>query len=100
MNIDHVDEIKLKTSIKSVLTEILGDGHQVFVFGSRVTGKNMKRSDIDIGVQGQAPVSLEIFAKAREALENLPYLYKFDLVDFAKADEDFKKVAMQKIEIL
>jgi len=34
----------------------------------------------------------------REDLENLPILYKLEIVDFKKVSPDFKKVALQNIE--
>jgi len=74
--------------------------HQVFIFGSRVTGKGDERSDIDIGIEGKTKISLSTLAQIRDEVEGLPILYAVDVVDFQRVEPDFKKVAMAKIEKL
>jgi len=92
---------KLKNEILAIVGEYLDlNSYRVFFFGSRVTGKNTKYSDIDIGVEGPKPVSVGILAKIREDMENLPLLYKIDVVDFTKVSADFRDVALQHIEEL
>ncbi len=72
--------------------------YRVFFFGSRVEGKGDERSDIDIGIEGSKNIPLETIARIKEGLSNLPTLYSFDVVDFAQADDDFKKVAKKHIK--
>lgn len=48
------------------------------MFGSRAKGTATERSDIDIAVSGV--VSHDIY-ELQEELENIPTLYKIDLVD-------------------
>jgi hypothetical protein len=43
---------------------------------------------------------LHIKIQIEEELENLPILYKIDLVDFRKASEEFKKIAKEKVEYI
>ena len=90
-------------TLKSQILEIAGhhldlNRHKLFFFGSRTTGKGSDRSDIDIGILGQKPVPLSKMADIETALENLPLLYKIEVVDFVRVSEKFKEVALQKIE--
>jgi len=48
--------------------------HHVFLFGSRATGSAGERSDIDIGIEGPAPVSRAALAAIHEELEEAPTL--------------------------
>src|SRR5882762_10522196 len=43
--------------------------YRVFLFGSRATGSAGERSDIDIGIEGPAPVSRAALAAIRDELE-------------------------------
>jgi predicted nucleotidyltransferase len=72
----------------------------VWAFGSRVTGKSSDRSDIDIGIEGQAPVPPGVLAKIEEDINALPTLYKIEVVDFKQVSQGFRKVALRKIEYL
>ena len=51
---------------------------EVILYGSRAKGTARERSDIDIAVSGV--VSHDIY-ELQEELENIPTLYKIDLVD-------------------
>jgi len=90
---------KLKKEIFKIIGKHLDlNEYKVFFFGSRVREENFPRADIDIGILGKKPVPAEIKFKIEEELEELPTLYKFDLVDFAEVSEDFKKEALKSIE--
>ncbi len=52
------------------------DAKEVLLFGSRAKGTNLERSDIDIAVSG-----VKGFDLLQEAVENLPTLYKIDMVN-------------------
>ena len=49
---------------------------EAILFGSRAKGTAMPRSDFDIAVTGVADIEA-----LREALDDIPTLYKIDLVD-------------------
>lgn len=99
MKIEFYPEEKLKKEILEIAGKYLDlKKYKVFFFGSRVKGKNFPRSDIDIGVLGKEPIPIEIKFKIEEELEELPTLYKFDLVDFSEVSKDFKKEALKSIE--
>ena len=73
--------------------------YRVFLFGSRATGSAAPRSDIDIGIEGPAPVSRAALAAIEEELEEAPTLYTIDVVDFARVSETFREVATQRIPL-
>ena len=74
--------------------------YQVFIFGSRVTGKSKKYSDYDIGILGKKTVSWSKVVLIEEALEKSDLPYKVDIVDFSLVSSKFKKVALSKIKRL
>jgi len=101
MRLEFYSQEKLKKEIRDIAGKYLNLGkYRVFFFGSRVTGKGNERSDIDIGIEGAEEVSWQAMSKIKEDVENLPTLYKIDIVDFKKVSSDFYNVAMRDIEPL
>lgn len=91
--------------LKKEVIEILGkhtdlSQYRVFFFGSRVTGKGTERSDIDIGIEGAKPVPDRAWLEIQEEFENLPTLYKIEIVDFKRVAPRFKKVALKHIKLI
>jgi type I restriction enzyme S subunit len=74
--------------------------YQVFIFGSRATGKSKKFSDFDIGIWGKKPIPSHLVALIEEALEDSDLPYKVDIVDFSLLPTKFRKVALSKIKKL
>ena len=94
-----------KKKIKKEILEIVGKyldlkKYKVFFFGSRVVGKGDERSDIDVGIEGKKPVPAGAFLDIQDEIENLPTLYKIEIVDFAEVDKKFKEVAQKHIELI
>ncbi len=75
-------------------------GYELFFFGSRVTGKNAERSDIDVGIKGKEPLPSGALSEIKEEIENLPTLYKIDFVDFTNTAKVFKEVALEDIHLI
>ena len=101
MKLEFYSEKKLKKEILEIVGKHLNlSNYRVFFFGSRVKGDNFPRADIDIGIEGSRPVSLEIMAEIKEEISGLPILYHIDVIDFRQAEEDFRKVAKQNIEMI
>ena len=73
--------------------------YRVFLFGSRATGSEARHSDIDIGIEGPAPVPPATLAAIQDELEEAPTLYTIDVVDFARATEQFREVALARIPL-
>lgn len=71
----------------------------VFLFGSRVAKNNHEYSDIDVGIWGLHPFRPDLRFSLEEKIENSLIPYKVDIVDFSRIGQQFKKEALQHIEI-
>lgn len=92
---------KLKKEILAIIGNYLDlKKYRVFFFGSRVDGGSDEYSDIDVGIEGQKEIPIKIKADIEEEIENLPILYKIDLVDFKNVTSKFKEVVGKKIEVI
>lgn len=101
MKLKHYPEGKLRNEILEILGRHLNlSQYKVFYFGSRVTGRASDRADIDLGIKGDQPIPIEILGQLREEIENLPTLYSVDLVDFSSVSDNFREVAMKKVEYI
>ena len=101
MNLRHYPVEKLKADLLAIVGPRLDlYKYRLFFFGSRTTGRGDDHSDIDVGIEGPAPVPAQVMHAIKENVENLPALYKIDFVDFASVAEDFKKVALADIEVI
>jgi predicted nucleotidyltransferase len=101
MRLENYSPEKLKKEILIIAGEYLDlKKYKIFFFGSRVTGGGSEKSDIDLGIEGPKEIKAGIKLDIIEKLDNLPILYKLDLVDFKKVSADFRKLAMKKVEYL
>ena len=76
-----------------IVQRILGDlapGRPVFVFGSRVTGRARRRSDLDLAIDGDAPLGRRIMADLREAFDESDLPIEVDVVDLTEATGIFR----------
>ena len=73
--------------------------YRIFLFGSRATGSAVERTDIDIGIEGPAPVPHSALAAIRDELDEAPTLYTIDIVDFTRVPDEFRRVAQQRIPL-
>ena len=65
---------------------------KVLAFGSRATWTARDYSDLDLAVLGDAPLPLDTVSALVEALGESDLPFKVDLVDWARADEEFREV--------
>jgi len=91
---DYIDIVK-----QIVLKHIPRDNFAVFLFGSRAVGNAKPLSDIDIGILGSEPLPTIIKVDLESDLEESIVPYKIDLIDFYQVDKDFKKEALNTIQI-
>jgi len=84
--------------IQKIASELRG--YRIFLFGSRAIGNARERSDFDIGILGDEPISLQTFYRMDDLLENIETLYKIDFVDFNRAAPSLKKEALKVVEPL
>jgi predicted nucleotidyltransferase len=71
--------------------------YKIFLFGSRARGTAHERSDIDIGIEGPAPVPYDILASIMAEIEESPTLYSVDVVDFKRAPGEFRAAALEHV---
>jgi len=101
MKLEYISQTKLQKLIKEVFEKYLpNENYRLFFFGSRVSGVNSPRSDIDLGIESSHSLSSKTKIEIEEELQNLPILYKIDLVDFGRVSEDFKKTALKYSEFI
>lgn len=99
MKIEHYSAEKLKKEIIAILSKYPDlNQYRVFFFGSRVKGNNFLSADIDIGIQGPQEIPVDIKMAIEEQIDNLPTLYKFDIIDFKSVSDKFKKEALKHKE--
>jgi predicted nucleotidyltransferase len=92
---DPADAAKFAAGV--IRRHVPDPAYRIFLFGSRATGSANQRSDIDIGIEGPAPVPVSALAAIHEELEEAPTLYTIDFVDFMRVPEKFRKVAQQRV---
>ncbi len=67
--------------------------YSFFAFGSRVTGKNKKLSDLDLFYLDEIPN--KVILELEEAFEESDIPFKIDLVNFKKCDTDFQDLILR-----
>ncbi|GAA5818294.1 MAG: nucleotidyltransferase domain-containing protein [Methanobrevibacter sp. CfCl-M3] len=65
---------------------------EVFVFGSRVKGRNKPFSDLDLAFKCKEKISLERKFNLEIAFEDSNLPYNVDVVDYNRASENFQKI--------
>lgn len=92
---------QIKQWLKSILDRNLSDiSYRAFIFGSQANKEMLSRSDIDVGIIADVNISTEKIVQINEAIQQLPMLFKIDVIDFYNVDETFKTVALSNVEIL
>jgi predicted nucleotidyltransferase len=87
--------------IKGVLDKNLsGMSYHAFVFGSQANKMSLSRSDIDVGITSNDTITRLQLLNIYADIEELPMLYKIDLVNFKEVDDQFKSVALKNVEML
>lgn len=62
---------------------------EVYLFGSRATGKHKVASDIDLAIKGRLADNL-VAQQLKEALEETDIPYFFDVVSYNNASDELK----------
>ena len=74
--------------------------YDVYAFGSRVTGKARKTSDLDLVIMTERPLDHLRAAEVKEAFSESDLPFKIDLVDWADTSQDFRKlIEAQRLKI-
>jgi predicted nucleotidyltransferase len=76
-------------------------GREVWAFGSRVHGRRLKPfSDLDLVVLGAAGLTLDQLARVRAAFRDSALPFRVDVVDWAAADQQFRKIILREHAVL
>lgn len=72
----------------------------IFLFGSQVDGTASIYSDYDVGFYAENDVDIDSkIVHLKEYFQNSNIPFKLDLVNFSHLDSQFKKIALQRVEI-
>jgi len=75
-------------------------GLEVRVFGSRVTGRARRTSDLDLALMTQAPLDLLVLADLRDAFSESDLPMRVDLVDWSTTAPAFRRIIGEHFEVL
>jgi uncharacterized protein len=82
---DEVAEVRL------ILDRVLGGDGQVWVFGSRATGKARRFSDLDLLVRADGPLPFAKQAELEEAFSESGLSFRVDVVDWYRISDEFRE---------
>jgi predicted nucleotidyltransferase len=96
MHLDPAD----RQAVLSILERII-PGYEVWAFGSRVHGKNLKPfSDLDLALPDPAPLPLDTLSNLREAFQASDLPFKVDIIERAFVDPVFWDIVVRDHEVL
>ncbi len=79
------------TMVRAILTTHVPT-HEVWAFGSRVTGSAKEFSDFDLVVIGEKPLALGVHASFVDDFSESDLPYKVDVIDWATTDAAFRQI--------
>jgi len=82
-------DIYLKQIRKLILNSLKGQKFQIFLFGSQVSGRAGRASDIDIAILPITVFPRGVLSQIREELEESNIPYSVDLVDLSRSNPGF-----------
>jgi type I restriction enzyme S subunit len=86
--------------VLDVLAEHLPQGGQVWVFGSRATGRARRYSDLDLAIDVGRRLTLDEASMLREAFEESDLPYPVDIVDWRAINERFRRlISAERVEL-
>ncbi|MBI4142254.1 nucleotidyltransferase domain-containing protein [Candidatus Uhrbacteria bacterium] len=99
MQLQHYPVEKLKEQIANIVGWYLDRSmYRVFFFGSRVQGNAASNSDIDVGIDGPAPIPPRTMSAIRDAITSIPVRRRIDVVDFQTVGDEFRSIALRHTE--
>jgi predicted nucleotidyltransferase len=78
--------------VLALLAEQLPPSAQVWVFGSRATGRARRYSDLDLAIDAGRPLTVDETARLREAFEESDLPYTVDVVDWHAISAPFRRI--------
>lgn len=77
--------------VRTIAHEVLrGHAVRVYLFGSSVSGRVHRSSDIDLAIDPVGPLPPALLAELRERLEESDVPYDVDVVDLSKASPEIR----------
>lgn len=95
----HLSESELK-EVKRILEFWLPD-YEIWAFGSRVSGKNLKTSsDLDLAIISDKQVDKKDFIRLKDAfsLSDLPF--RVDITDWSTTEDYFRDIIKENYEVI
>jgi type I restriction enzyme S subunit len=78
--------------VQAILHAHLPKGTLAWAFGSRATWTAKPFSDLDLAVEGAAPLPLEIMGDLQEAFENSDLPWRVDVIDLKSVSPEFRAI--------
>jgi len=73
---------------------------EVRAFGSRITGKSFKFSDLDLVLVCEKKIDWRLIEKLKDAFSESDLPFMVDVIDWNAISVEFKQIIEQKYEIL
>ncbi len=80
--------------VKTILQDQLA-GIPVWAYGSRTKGMAKRYSDLDLAVITQEPLTFQKLATLENAFSDSELEWKVDILDWASASEEFKRIVLK-----
>jgi predicted nucleotidyltransferase len=78
--------------VRDILRAHLPESAEVWVFGSRATGRARAYSDLDLAINAGRRLTLDECAILAEAFSDSDLPYRVDIVDWRAIDERFRRL--------
>jgi predicted nucleotidyltransferase len=76
-------------------------GRPVFVFGSRANGRAKRRSDLDLAIGGEKPLTMRVLGQLADAFDQSDLPIEVDVVDVNEVSETFRsRMVSEWVELL
>lgn len=80
--------------VKTILQDQLA-GIPVWAYGSRTKGTAKRYSDLDLAIITQEPLTFLQLAALENAFSDAELEWKVDILDWASASEEFKRIVLK-----
>ena len=83
--------VRALARVREITCQVLRERDaRIYLFGSSVTGRPRRWSDIDIAIDPVSPLPAALLAELRERLEESDVPYDVDIVDLGKASPEIR----------
>jgi predicted nucleotidyltransferase len=98
VDIDEEREAEFERRLREIALSAASElDCEIFLFGSRAQKRTRRSSDFDIGIRGLSERDFRnLKEQIEEAVEESSIPHEVDVVDFDRANEPFKSIAMKE----